>query len=331
MCNQSQRAFIAEKHEDKSVVLSVKDTAIPTPAPREVLIDVEWSDINFKDCLATQADGRVARVSPLVPGVDMAGTVRDANGTHLAVGTPVVAYGFELGVARDGGYREVANVPAEWVLPLPDGLSSRQAMIAGTAGLTAALSVMSNVERGISPADGPALVTGSTGGVGSFAVAMLANAGFEVHASTGRTERNDWLKSLGAHNVIDRLPSGHKPLESETWAAVVDTVGGSTLSNALATAKYHGVVTACGLTGGADFTSSVFPFILRGIALVGIDSVQIPMDMRAKAWQWLARNVTSEQFDLLVGREVGLDDLASALNEVHSGRALGRTLVNPRI
>jgi acrylyl-CoA reductase (NADPH) len=159
---------------------------------------------------------------------------------------------------------------------------------------------------------------------------MLANCGFEVHASTGRTERTEWLKSLGAAQVVDRLPAEHKPLDSELWAAVVDSVGGATLSGALAATKYQGVVTACGLTGGASFASAVFPFILRGVSLVGIDSVQIPMEQRERTWNWLGKNVTQTQFDILVGREVGLDELAGALDEVFTGKALGRTLVNPR-
>lgn len=325
-----QRAFLAEKQEDKSVILSVQEIDVPAPSNGEVLIDVEWSDINFKDCLATRADGRVARISPLVPGIDIAGTIRDANGSAITAGTSVIAYGFDLGVAKDGGYREVAQVPTEWVITLPDELSTRNAMIAGTAGLTAALSVLAILDRGVKPADGPVLVTGATGGVGSCAVAMLANCGFEVHASTGRTERADWLMSLGATQVVDRLPAEHKPLDSEQWAAVVDSVGGATLSGALAATKYQGVVTACGLTGGANFTSAVFPFILRAISLVGIDSVQIPMEQRERAWNWLGKNVTQTQFDLLVGREVGLAELTDALDEVFTGKALGRTLVNPR-
>jgi acrylyl-CoA reductase (NADPH) len=327
----SQRAFLAEKQEDKSVELVVRDIDIPVAGEGEVLINVEWSDINFKDCLASRADGRVARISPLVPGIDIAGTIRESNGSQFATNTPVIAYGYELGTGRDGGYREVANVPAEWVIPLPANLSTRNAMIAGTAGLTAALSVLAILDRGIKPSDGPVLVTGATGGVGSCAVAMLANNGFEVHASTGRTERSDWLKSLGAHTVVDRLPQEHKPLDSEIWAAVVDSVGGTTLSGALAQTKYHGVVTACGLTGGANFTSAVFPFILRGVSLVGIDSVVIPMTQRIRAWQWIGDNVKENQFALLAGREVGLGELASALDEVFSGKALGRTIVNPRI
>jgi acrylyl-CoA reductase (NADPH) len=324
----SQRAFVVNKQDDE-VVLEVQEVEVPTAAEGEVLIDVEWSDVNFKDCLASRADGRVARNYPLIPGIDLAGTVRDANGSAFAQGSAVLAHGYELGVARNGGYREVANVPAHWVIELPANLSTRNAMIAGTAGMTAALSVMAILDGGVKPSDGPVLVTGATGGVGSCAVSMLANNGFEVHASTGRTERADWLTSLGATEVIDRLPGEHKPLGAETWAGVVDSVGGATLSGALAQAKYQGVVTACGLTGGASFTSAVFPFILRGVKLVGIDSVMIPMDQRQRVWNWLADNLTAAQFDLLVGREAGLDDVAAALDEVFTGNALGRTLVNP--
>ena len=326
----SQRAFVVNNEND-TFTLAEQETEIPVLAPGEVLIDVEWSDINFKDCLASRSDGRVVRNYPLVPGIDLAGTIRDAHGTSLALGTSVLAHGYELGVARDGGYREVANVPAEWVITLPNNLTTRNAMIAGTAGMTAALSVLAILDRGITPSDGPVLVTGATGGVGSCAVSMLANNGFEVHASTGRTERESWLKSLGATTVVDRLPSEHKPLGTETWAGVVDSVGGTTLSGALAQTKYQGVVTACGLTGGANFTSAVFPFILRGVTLIGIDSVLVPMDQRQRAWDWLAANVSSDQFELLVGRETGLADLPDALEEVFAGKALGRTLVNPRL
>lgn len=325
----SQRAVVVSR-QDEAAVLEVQNVEIPIAGEGEVLIDVEWSDINFKDCLASRVDGRVARNYPLIPGIDFAGTVRDANGTDFKAGTEVLAHGYELGVARNGGYREVANVPAEWVVRLPSELTAKNAMIAGTAGMTAALSVMAILDGGVKPADGPVLVTGATGGVGSCAVSMLANNGFEVHASTGRTEREAWLKSLGATEVVDRLPGEHKPLGAETWAGVVDSVGGSTLSGALAQTKYQGVVTACGLTGGGNFTSAVFPFILRGVKLIGIDSVMIPMDQRQRAWNWLAKNVTAAQFELLVGREVGLADVAEALDEVFSGKALGRTLVNPR-
>ena len=201
-------------------------------------------------------------------------------------------------------------------------------MIAGTAGFTAAQSVLELLENGVVPDRGPILVTGATGGVGSFAVALLASLGFEVVASTGRRNRADWLRQIGAQEVIDRLPNQTKSLESEQWSAVLDTVGGTSLAAALASVKYSGVVTACGNTGGVELQTTVFPFILRGIKLVGIDSVNCPMDAKIKVWTWLGQTLNAKYWDFLVGKTVHLNDLPDALDEVLSGSAHGRTIVS---
>ncbi len=257
----------------------------------------------------------------------MAGVVVESAAAGVSAGDRVIAHGYDLGVARDGGFAKYAAVPAQWLVPLPQNMTTRQAMILGTAGFTAALSVQALQASQVASVDGPVLVTGATGGVGSVAVTLLGNLGYEVIASTGRLERASWLESLGAAKVVDRLPAASKALVAEQWAAVVDSVGGSTLTSALAAAKYGGVVTACGNTGGVQLDTTVFPFILRGVTLYGIDSVACPHDVRVAAWQYLARHVTDAQYESLVGEEVGLHSLSAALDQILGGGAVGRTIV----
>jgi acrylyl-CoA reductase (NADPH) len=317
-------AFVVDKPES-GFTRGVVEREAPACGDGEVLVRVEWSGLNYKDGLAALENGKVVRDYPLVCGVDLAGTVVESCAADVAVDAPVIAHGYALGVARDGGLAEYCAVPGEWIVPLPATLSARNAMVAGTAGFTAARCVMAVAAAG--EPSGPVLVTGATGGVGSFAVAMLANLGYEVVASTGRTEREGWLKSLGAAEVIDRLPAEVKPLEKERWAGVVDTVGGTTLAAAIAATRYNGVVTACGNTGGITLETTVFPFILRGVSLVGIDSVNVAAGVRRDVWRWLADHVTAAQFDALAGREIELSGVADALDEVLAGKAEGRTLV----
>lgn len=305
------------------VVRGVRDVEAAPLDDGDIAVGVEWSDVNYKDALAATPDGKVVREYPMVTGIDLAGIVVDTRSPRFAVGDRVLATGFDLGVARWGGHAQLANIPAAWALPLPAPLDSRTAMQAGTAGLTAALCSAAVAEA---PRGGRVLVTGAAGGVGSYAVALLAASGFHVTASTGRPEREEWLRALGAHDVIGRLPADHRPLDRERWTAVVDTVGGQTLAAALAATCYSGVVAACGLTGGAAFAGSVFPFILRGVTLAGIDSVHCPLARRAQAWDAVAA-LSPEHVALLAGRIVGLDDLAMAMDEVLAGKAVGRTVV----
>ncbi|WP_193044702.1 acrylyl-CoA reductase family protein [Mycolicibacterium baixiangningiae] len=323
----SYKAFQVGKDDSGEFYRDTREVTAEPLADGEVRVRVAWSSINYKDGLASTAEGRVARISPLIPGIDLAGEVVDPGSSGLTVGDQVLAHGYELGVARHGGFSQYATVPAGWVVPRPAALDARHAMVTGTAGFTAALSVAALRDGGISPDLGPVLVTGATGGVGSFAVTLLSNLGYDVVASTGRRDREDWLKSLGAGTVIDRLPADAKPLGKETWAGVVDSVGGSTLHAALASTCYGGIVAASGNTGGPKLGTTVFPFILRGVRLHGIDSVACDIDRRRTIWHWIADTMHAQQFDALAGRVVGLSELPEALDAVLAGRALGRTLV----
>ena len=297
-----------------------------------VLIEVDWSSVNYKDGLASTPAGRVARISPLVVGIDLAGRVVDGGIDGLPAGTEVLAHGYDLGVSRHGGFAEFARVPAEWIVPLPDGLSLRDAMVIGTAGYTAALSVVALEERGLTPGDGPVLVTGATGGVGSTAVGILAGRGYEVVASTGKPDKQDYLRALGAKDVVDRalLSEGRsKPLESTSWVAAVDCVGGSTLANVLPRIEYGGAVAASGLTGGIDLPSTVMPFVLRAVTLIGIDSVQTPIESRRAIWQRLGSDLKPASLDTM-GTDVALADLDRVLDDILQGAVTGRSVVDVR-
>jgi putative YhdH/YhfP family quinone oxidoreductase len=306
--------------------------AVDELPPDGVLIDVEWSSVNFKDGLATTAGGRVARISPLIPGIDLAGTVRESDDDEFPVGCAVIAHGYDLGVSRHGGYAQLARVPADWLVRCPPGLEAREAMAIGTAGFTAALSVLTLEERGLRPDDGPVLVTGATGGVGSIAVGILATRGYEVVASTGKHDAEPYLRGLGAADVIDRAElseEGGKPLESMRWAAAVDCVGGTTLANVLSRIRYGGAVAASGLTGGAGLETTVLPFILRHVALLGIDSVQTGIDRRRSVWALLGGSMKPTGLDT-VARDVTLGGLGEALDIILAGGAIGRSVVDVR-
>lgn len=298
-----------------------------------VLIEVEWSSVNYKDGLATSPKGKVARISPLIPGVDLAGTVVDSGGSRFAVGHKVIAHAYDIGVAHHGGYARYARIPADWVLELPEGLSTRDAMVIGTGGFTSAESVMALLDRGLRPADGPVLVTGATGGVGSMAITMLAALGYEVVASSGKKEAEEYLRSLGAARVIDRAElsvEDPKPLGAMTFAGAVDCVGGVTLANVLKRLNYGAAVAASGLTGGAGLATTVMPFILRGVALLGIDSVQLPMAQRVEVWKRLASDLKPAGIDR-IGHEIGLNQLDAVLTAILKGEVTGRYVVRPTV
>jgi acrylyl-CoA reductase (NADPH) len=297
--------------------------------PGDVLIRVEYSSVNYKDALATSADGKVAAAYPLVPGIDLAGTVVATSDDGPKVGARVVAIGYEIGVARHGGYAEFARLPAGWVVELPASITTREAMIIGTAGFTAAMSVARVIAHGIEPGSGPVLVTGASGGVGSVAVNLLAGMGFEVAASTGKPDAAALLRSLGATTILDRGAlngAGGKPLAKQDWAAAVDCVGGQTLANVLAATRYGGLVAASGLTGGASLPTTVLPFILRAVTLAGIDSVQLPIDARRSLWQRLGGQLRPSGLDELAS-EVALRQVGDSLERIRSGAAIGRTVV----
>ena len=298
----------------------------------DVTVRVAWSSVNYNDGLATQPNNKVARIDPLVPGVDLSGEVIASDDGDIAVGTSVIVHGHDLGVAHHGGFAQYARVPAEWVVPLPDGLSLRDAMALGTAGFTAALSVHLLEERGLQPGDGPIIVTGATGGVGSTAVGMLAQRGYEVVAATGKAGARDWLTSLGAADVVDRddvVGDPNKPLAKQRWAGAVDCVGGPMLAGILRSLRLGAAVAASGNTAGGKLETTVFPFILRGVALLGVDSVQCPRDLRLAVWQRLATDLRPRGLSDTIAHEIdGLgDDLIKALQTVLAGEMTGRALV----
>lgn len=309
----------------------VQEVGLADIAPDGVLIEVEWSSVNYKDGLATTASGKVARISPLIAGIDLAGRVVDPADSEFAVGQLVIAHGYDIGTARHGAYAKYCRVPAEQIVSLPAGLTTREAMIIGTGGFTSALSVIALEDWGLEPSDGPVLVTGATGGVGSFAVAMLAQRGYEVVASSGKPSQVDYLRSIGASSVIDRTELSEpdkRPLQATTLAGAVDCVGGTTLANVLKRLKYGAAVAASGLTGGADLPATVMPFILRGVALLGIDSVQTPHDVRERAWGRLATDLKPRDIEK-IGHEIGLGDLEEVLTAILKGNVSGRYVVSP--
>ena len=327
----SFRAYVATRH-DAEVTTAVTDLDDDQLAPDGIQIAVAWSGVNYKDALVTQSGNRVTRRSPLVPGIDLAGEVAGSTDPRFPVGSTVLAHGYDLGVAHHGGYAERASVPVEWVVALPQGLDARQAMILGTAGFTAVHSVARLRQVGITPEQGPVLVTGATGGVGGVAIAVLAHQGFTVVASTGKASEHDYLRRLGASEIIGREDLATDPsrvLGAERWAAAVDCVGGETLASILRTVRYGGAVAASGLTGGTDLATTVYPFIIRHVDLLGVDSVLLPIETRRAIWETMADQVPAAVLDQLVAREVGLEGLDDAMADVLAARVRGRILVRP--
>jgi acrylyl-CoA reductase (NADPH) len=324
------QAFVAEQTdgEVKRAVRTLGAEDLPTGA---VTVRVHFSSVNYKDALATIPKGRVARISPLVPGVDLAGEVTESSSPEIEVGQRVIVHGYDLGVAHHGGFAQYARVPAEWIVPLPDSLSTHQAMELGTAGFTAALSVQQLEQRGLKPGDGPVLVTGATGGVGSVAVGILARRGYEVAASTGK-DATDFLKALGASEILSREETSaqsSRPLESERWAAAVDCVGGSTLPYILRTLRYGSAVAASGLTGGVELATTVMPFIIRSAALLGVDSVNTPLALRRELWNRLATDMRPSGLDeASPAQDVGIGELETTLDQILGGRIRGRVVVD---
>jgi acrylyl-CoA reductase (NADPH) len=295
----------------------------------DVTIDVAYSTLNYKDGLAITGKSPVVRKFPMVPGIDLAGTVRESRHDRWKAGDQVVLNGWGVGEGHWGGLAQVARLNGDWLVPLPTAFSPRQAMAIGTAGYTAALCVEALVNAGIAPDQGEVLVTGATGGVGSVAVALLKKAGFTVVGSTGKASEHAYLTQLGAASVIDRatLSEAGKPLQRERWAGVVDSVGSTTLANACAATKYGGAVAACGLAGGADFPATVMPFILRGVRLLGVDSVMAPMGPRMAAWERLARDLDPALLDV-IAHEIGLGDAVATAADLIGGKLRGRIVVD---
>jgi acrylyl-CoA reductase (NADPH) len=294
----------------------------------DVTVRVEWSDLNYKDGLAVTGKAPVVRRFPMIAGIDFAGTVEQSSHPQWKPGDKVVCTGWGMGETHLGAYAEKARVKGDWLVRLPEGMSARDAMAIGTAGFTAMLAVLALEKQGITPAAGPIVVTGAAGGVGSVATAVLSKLGYHVIASTGRASEADYLKSLGAAEVIDRaeLSAAAKPLAKERWAGGIDSVGSTTLANLLSMTKYGGAIAACGLAGGMDLPSSVAPFILRGVCLLGIDSVMCPMAPRKAAWQRLARDLDSRKL-VEITHEIGLDEVIAAGGRILAGQVRGRIVV----
>ena len=296
----------------------------------DVVIDVEYSTLNYKDGLAITGRSPVVRKWPTVPGIDLAGTVAESSHADWKAGDKVVLNGFGVGEVHWGGLAQKAKLKGDWLIALPAGITARQAMAIGTAGYTAALCVDALVKAGVAPDKGEVLVTGATGGVGSVAIALLAKAGFTVAASSGKASEADYLKQLGASTIIDRneLSAPGKPMQKERWAGVVDSVGSHTLANACAQTRYGGAVAACGLAQGMDFPASVAPFILRGVSLLGIDSVMAPKAPRLAAWARLAKDLDMSLLDVIGGQEIGLSGAVAAANALMDGQVRGRIVVD---
>ncbi len=321
------KALMLEKPETgfQASIQSVDDARLP---PGDVLIKVEHSTLNYKDGLAITNRGPVVRAWPMVAGIDAAGTVLESTHPAWKAGDRVVHNGWGVGETRWGGLAERARLQGDWLVALPQAFTTRQAMAIGTAGYTAMLCVLALEEHHVKPGDGDVLVTGASGGVGSVTVALLSKLGYAVTAATGKTAQADYLTKLGAKNIIDRaeLGAAGKPLQKERWAAVVDAVGSHTLVNALAQTRYGGVVAACGLAQGADLPATVLPFILRGVTLVGVDSVMAPLTRRKVAWQRLAKDLDPAKLEAMI-EDVPLEGAIARAQALMQGDVRGRIVV----
>jgi len=328
MKNNFQAVVVDNKDSNFSV--ETKQLGLEDLSAGEVVIKVHYSGVNYKDGLASTPDGKIVRSYPHVPGIDLAGIVVSSEDSRFKEGDSVIATSYEIGVSHSGGYSEYARIPADWIVPLPAGLSLKEAMIIGTAGFTAALSVQRLQDNGLKPENGPVLVTGATGGVGSFGVAMLSKLGFEVVASSGKKEAADYLTSIGASNVIGReeVYNGKiKALDKQVWAGAIDPVGGESLAAIISKIVYGGSVAVSGLTGGGAVPTSVFPFILRGVNLLGIDSVYCPMETRQKLWERIATDLKLEELSSFIYKEVSLQQLPEELPKILEGGITGRIIV----
>ena len=328
------RALYLEQTADKTTAASLRtldDSALPAFDANGVTVDVQYSTINFKDGLAITGKSPVVRKWPMVPGIDFAGTVSASDDPRWKVGDAVILNGWGVGESHWGGLAEKARVNGDWLVRLPATLQAADAMALGTAGYTAMLCVLALERQGVKPGSGEILVTGATGGVGSVAVSLLSRMGHRVVASTGKADEAEYLKTLGAAEVIDRatLSVPGKPMQKERWAGVVDTVGSHTLANACASTRYGGIVTACGLAQGMDLPLTVAPFILRGVSLIGIDSVMAPLARRTEAWDRLAQDIDRSAL-ALIARRIGLAEALATAPQILGGSIRGRLVVDVR-
>ena len=323
------KAMIVEETDDKKFIRQVGTKSMEQLPNGDVLIRVKYSSLNYKDALSATGNKGVTRQYPHTPGIDAAGEVAADSTDRFRPGAPVVVTGYDLGMNTSGGFGAYIRVPADWVVPLPDPLSLRESMVFGTAGFTAGLCVRKLLAGGITPESGPVLVTGSTGGVGSIAVAILAKIGFRVTAVSGKSDQKSFLEQLGAAEFIDReaaIDRSGKPMLKGQWAGVVDTVGGEMLASALKSLQYGGVATCCGLVASPNLSTTVFPFILRGVSLLGVDSVECPMNIRLSVWQQLAGEWKPQALDALHSR-VDLESLDPLVDQILAGKIAGRVVV----
>jgi len=323
------KGILLTRDENKVMSVNVTELGLEDLMEGDVVVEVEWTTINYKDGLAITGKGPVVRRWPMVPGIDCAGTVVRSDNARFKPGDKVILNGFGVGETHTGAYAAYARLKGDWLIPMPEGMDGRSAMAIGTAGYTAMLSVMALERHGITPDRGPVVVTGANGGVGTVAIALLGKLGYEVIASTGRTEEADFLKSLGASDIIhrDELSGPAKPLAKERWAGGIDAVGSHTLANVLSMTSYGGAVAACGLAQGMDLPSSVAPFILRGVSLLGIDSVMAPLALRQEAWSRLVQDLDLAKLEAL-SSEVGFDGIVDAAHAIIDGKVRGRVVVN---
>ena len=326
---QTFKALVVDKQEEQFSV-QLKDLTLNDLPQEEVTIKVMYSSVNYKDGLASIPDGNIVRSYPFIPGIDCSGIVIKSRNDRFKEGDEVIVTSYGLGVSHFGGFSEYVSVPASWVVALPKGLTFKEAMIYGTAGFTAALSIMKLEHHGLTPDQGAVVVSGASGGVGSVAVAMLAKKGYHVIASTGKTDQHEYLKQIGATEVISRddlSPEKFSSLGKGRFAAAVDPVGGNTLAYILSTLKYGGAVASSGLTGGTKLNTTVFPFILRGVSLLGIDSVECPMSLRQPLWEKMATELKPDALKDFIGHEITLEGLPEVLSQILKGQTKGRVIV----
>lgn len=323
------KAIQVSRDEEKKQSVNVVELTNDDLMEGDVTVAVEATTVNYKDGLAITGKSPVIRHWPMVPGIDLVGTVMETASSEFSVGDKVLLNGFGVGEVHWGGYAERARLKSDWLIALPAGIEPKQAMGVGTAGYTAMLCVMALERYGITPASGPIVVTGANGGVGSVAISILSKLGYHVIASTGRVDESDFLKELGANEIIDRaeLSDAGRPLGKERWAGGVDAVGSHTLANLLAQTNYGGAVAACGLAQGFDLPATVMPFILRGVALLGVDSVMASKELRKEAWSRIATDLDMSKLEALT-TEIGFDDIIQTATDIVDGKVRGRVIVD---
>lgn len=330
MHNKTFKSLVVRESKEKRYIMEIKNKLMSDLPEGDLLIQVKYSSLNYKDALSSTGNKGVTRNYPHTPGIDAAGIVAESRNSKFQMGEKVLVTGYDLGMNTSGGYQKYIRVPSEWAVKLPQNLTLKESMIYGTAGFTAALCVDKLIQSGVKVEDGDILVTGASGGVGSLAISILSRLGYQVIAATGKLEKKDTLLNLGAKDIIDRHelenPS-KKALLEEKWAAVIDTVAGDILSNAIKSVQYGGSVSSCGNVSSGELSTSIYPFILRGISLFGIDSVRCDMETRVRLWHHLAKDWKVDNF-LNHVEEIGLEGLEEKINQMLNSQHTGRTIVN---